>query len=109
MLTLVLNAKNYIDKRKGSFVLSYNKDADWKSEVFLHTSFLEKQANTSENKCRTMFTTRKQTCMRSLELFWPCINLAKIPTALFPPNPSITGMKSMTFQQICKERITAPP
>ena len=53
------------------------KDAASKNLVFLHVLFLENKGKTSEMKYRAVLSTRKQTCMQSLELFLTMFNLAK--------------------------------
>ena len=46
-------------------------------QVCLHALFLEYAAETGGNKCKAILYTYKQIGMRSLELFWPCLILAK--------------------------------
>ena len=45
--------------------------------MFLHTLFLEYATETGGIKCKAVFYTYKQIGMRCLELFWPCLILAK--------------------------------
>ena len=55
-------------------------DSFWNNDsliVIFSSFFLQEQAQTSENKCRTVFNTCKQTHMRVLELFLKMFNLAK--------------------------------
>ena len=55
-------------------------DSFWNNDsliVIFSSFFLQEQAQTSENKCRTVFNTCKQTHMRIFELFLTMFNLAK--------------------------------
>ena len=55
-------------------------DSFWNNDfliVIFSSLFLQEQAQTSKNKCRTVFNTCKQTHMRILELFLTMFNLAK--------------------------------
>ena len=56
---------------------------------FLHTQYLEKEANFSKKLYRlTLFNTLTQNYMQNLECFWWSSLLSKIPEAIFPPKPS---------------------
>ena len=55
-------------------------DSFWNNDsliVIFSSFFLQEQAQTSENKCRTVFNTCKQSHMRVLELFLTIFNFAK--------------------------------
>ena len=62
--------------------------------MFLHTLFLEYATETRGNKCKAVLYTYKQIGMRSLELFWPCLILAKNLGDVLARGLSYQGLKA---------------
>ena len=75
------------------------KDAACKNLVFLHVLFFEKEGKTSEMNYRALFSTRKQTYMRSLELFLTMFNLAKSLSVIIALTPSINNNNSIYLDE----------
>ena len=61
---------------------------------FLHTLFLEYATETGGNKCKAVLYTYKQIGMSSLELFWPCLILAKNLGDVLARSLSHQGLKA---------------
>ena len=79
------------DKQKS---FCYLRLQAWPQRVFLHTLFLEYATETGGNKCKAVLYTYKQIGMQSLELFWPCLILAKILGDVLAHSLSHQGLKA---------------
>ena len=73
-------------------------------QVYLHTLFLEYATETGGNKCKAVLYTYKQIGMRSLELFWPCLILAKNLGDVLARSLSHQGLEALLIEGLRAKR-----